>query len=319
MEIMAQADSQEATEDLFPPTDSATHKTLYTPTEAREYGITWPEDKQPPPPEKCQFCGRLNEREGVALFGKIILWMPETIPIRCKCEKAQAYWAEYDRLQEEAKRQREEEERVRLFRDRCKKLLLESGMKKRFLRRTFRNYECRTPEMQRAFDIALDYARNFESYAENGKGLYFEGTNGTGKTHLAAAIAISLLANGIPVIFKTGEQLLADIRRTYDEKGISEYEVFDIYMKADLLVIDDLGKEQCTEWAMTALYKILNARYEDMKPTIITTNYNADGLEKAMTPQGGDNCKIAAIISRLRGVNSVVTMVWDDWRRNGGN
>ena len=61
----------------------------------------------------------------------------------------------------------------------------------------------------------------------------------------------------------------------------------------------------------------MNARYEDMKPTIVTTNYNADGLIKALTPKGTDETKIYAIVSRLRGTSTVVTMAWEDYRRNG--
>ena len=68
---------------------------------------------------------------------------------------------------------------------------------------------------------------------------------------------------------------------------------------------------------MSTLYSIFNARYEDMKPTIITTNYNADSLIQALTPKGYDNTKIVAIISRLRETSTLMTMAWKDIR--GGN
>ena len=80
------------------------------------------------------------------------------------------------------------------------------------------------------------------------------------------------------------------------------------------MIIDDLGKEQCSDWSMSTLYSILNDRYEDMKPTIVTTNYNADALVAALTPKGFDNTKIVAIISRLREVSTVMTMAWEDIR-----
>ena len=85
-----------------------------------------------------------------------------------------------------------------------------------------------------------------------------------------------------------------------------------------MLIVDDLGKEQCTEWSVSPLYSILNDRYEDMKPTIITTNYNAAELVRALPPKGGDGTNARAIISRLREVSTVITMAWADYRAGGG-
>ena len=87
-----------------------------------------------------------------------------------------------------------------------------------------------------------------------------------------------------------------------------------IYKAVDLLIIDDLGKERCSEWSMSTLYSILNDRYEDMKPTIVTTNYNTDDLVEALTPKGADNTKIGAIVSRLKETSTVMSMVWEDIR-----
>ena len=71
---------------------------------------------------------------------------------------------------------------------------------------------------------------------------------------------------------------------------------------------------QATCWS----YEQAIADYEDMKPTIITTNYNADELVRALTPKGGDGTKARAIISRLREVSTVITMAWADYRAGGG-
>jgi len=71
----------------------------------------------------------------------------------------------------------------------------------------------------------------------------------------------------------------------------------------------------CTEWTMATLYAILNARYEAMRPTIITTNYSDKDLIARLTPKGGDNTNIGAMMSRLKGCSTVVTMAWEDWRQ----
>ena len=108
--------------------------------------------------------------------------------------------------------------------------------------------------------------------------------------------------------------MLMDIKKAFDRPEVRESEVLDVYKKVELLIIDDLGKEQCSDWSMSTLYSILNDRYEDMRPTIVTTNYNAENLIGALTPKGFDNTKIMAIISRLRETSTVMTMAWEDAR-----
>ena len=129
---------------------------------------------------------------------------------------------------------------------------------------------------------------------------------------------MQLIGCGVPVVCKTSGDLLADIKEAFDSGDATEYEILKAYKTVDLLIVDDLGKEQCTEWSVSTLYSILNDRYEDMKPTIITTNYNADELVRALTPKGGDCTKARAIISRLREVSTVITMAWADYRAGGG-
>lgn len=243
------------------------------------------------------------------------MWQPEYIPTRCTCAKAQEYWERYDFEQKQKEVAEKEKERRRKYIDKIKNLLADSGMKERFKRRTFDAFICNTPKQQESYNIAKRYANEFDINRSKGRGLYFEGTNGTGKTHLAAAIALQLISNEIPVICRTSDDLLSDLKKSYDSKEIKEYEVLDAYKNVDLLIIDDLGKEQCTYWSISVLYSIINARYENMKPIIITTNYSADNLIRAMTPNGMDDTKIRAIVSRLLETSMVVTMAWEDIRR----
>ena len=79
-------------------------------------------------------------------------------------------------------------------------------------------------------------------------------------------------------------------------------------------MIDDLGKERATEWSVPILYRIINDRYENMLPTVITTNYNTDDLIDKLNASN-DNEKAEAIISRFKGSASCVTMAWEDYRR----
>lgn len=266
-----------------------------------------------PEPKRCKFCGTKLYHEGLVLNGEINYWSP--VPRRCTCNQAQEYWS---KKEVEKKHKIEEELRQNkraAMQDSIKKLIGDSGIKKRFLARTFENFIVNI-ENEKAYKITQTYADQFEQFSKKGIGLYVEGTNGTGKTHLVAAIALKLLNRGVPVIFRTSIDLLADVKKAYIHNSqISEYRIMEIYKNVELLIIDDLGKEQSTEWSMSVLYAILNDRYERMKPTIITTNDNEEMLTNKLAPQG-DSTNIEAIISRLHETNLVITMAWGDYRNS---
>lgn len=280
--------------------------------------------KDAPEPTTCEFCsktlyhlGRIvppkknsqyfNEREASCAG-----W--SRIPQRCDCPEATAAWAARD-----AEEKRQQEERDRLYREerhreRVASQLTRSGIKQRFLRRTFGNFVTETPEQQKAFDIAKAYADDFDRHLLNGKGLYIEGTFGTGKTHLAAAISLQLIEQERNVIFKTADDLFRDIKDTFDKDNGDERAVLDRYKTCDLLVIDDLGKEQSTDWSTAQLYAIINDRYENQKPVIITTNFNENGLIAMESPRGVGEHRIRAILSRLHETTTAMTMTGQDWR-----
>lgn len=290
--------------------ESKKHNWGLTPDEAKAAGLLF--KTPPPPPDICQFCGKKNPRHGIAFGDTILFWQP--FVSRCDCPEAVEYWTRYD-AEQKAKEEAEQLEKKRMAKmQRINRLIGQSGLKKRFQQRTFENFQTDTAERARCYKIAKRYADTFSEHYARGEGLYIEGTNGTGKTHLAAAIALQLLNEGIPVICKTSSDMFTDIKKAYDGGDMGESQILDIYKTADLLIIDDLGKEQCSDWSMSTLYSILNDRYEDMKPTIVTTNYGAEDLIKALTPRGYDNTKIVAIISRLKETSAVLTMAWADYR-----
>lgn len=285
--------------------------------DAAELGI--PSSHPQPSPVECKFCGKTLYHEGAYIFGYIPCWSP--MPERCDCPEAKAFWAKEDAIAAERKAEEERIEKAKWQQERYERLLGKSGMGKRFLQRTFETYECHTPEQSRVYHIAKRFAETFRERLKDGLGLYIEGTNGTGKTHLAAAISLQLMHEYYTVIFRTYSDLLNEVKQSYDrDGGASEYELSQLYRNCDLLVIDDLGKEQCTDWSVSFLYGVINDRYESMLPTIITTNYDAPALIKALTPSNtGDNQKAKAIVSRLNESNVMLTMAWDDYRKQKGS
>lgn len=286
------------------------HGPIYTSKEVEELGI--PSTQPVPKPEKCKYCGKTLYYECVVLMGQAMIWNLEKP--RCDCAKAVEFWKRWDAKQEELRRAQAIAEEQEQKRRKIEAILGKSGIKQRFLSRTFENFAVNN-ENRKAYETAKEYVDNWQDNKDNGRGLYLEGTCGTGKTHLAVAIALKLINQGVPVICKTSIDLLADIKQSYEyDSTVNEEEVLTAYKTADLLIIDDLGKERATEWSVPILYRIINDRYENMLPTIITTNYNTDSLIEKLTVSG-DRETAEAIISRFKGSASCVTMAWGDYRR----
>jgi DNA replication protein DnaC len=261
-----------------------------------------------PPPGECAYCGKVLYWIAPCVDNVVKTWWQLEL---CDCPEAVA---EHERVQAEAEaaieREKQEADRARK-RERIDRLIGRSGLGRRFQQRTFENFECSTPEQQKCFNLAKRYADTFADRLQDGKGLLMIGSIGAGKTHLAAAIANQLLAAGIPVIFKTAIDLLSDIRSTYDTET-QESKVVDTYGTVELLILDDLGKEKVTAWAASMIFSIINARYENMLPTIITTNHGCKELAAAL---GDDRTRAEAIVSRLQETCVTVVMAWDDHRK----
>ena len=216
---------------------------------------------------------------------------------RCNCKDAQKYWNEYDmkKLQ-----MLEEEKKLRMmqeFANKVDKIIKNSKMSKRNLNYKFENFEVNSNN-KKVYKILKEYSEKLANSAER-KGLILVGNNGVGKTHLACSIANELIKNGIPIIYGTLINLLVELKNSYDiDNNISEMEIIKLYEKVDLLIIDDLGKEKPSEWGLEKLFTIINSRYENNLPVIITTNYDQNSLINRLSINGEiETAK--SIISRL--------------------
>lgn len=263
-----------------------------------------------PKSEVCKYCGKELYSKGLILFN-FVHWNK---PI-CDCEESKkAKEEEEKKRQEEIKRKELEKQKIEQ-KMRIERLFENSKMGARFKNRTFENFIV-NPRNQNAFKIAKAFADNFEKAKEEGVGILFTGNYGTGKTHLACSIAIDLINKGVPVIYGTSISLLGKLKETYENNyGMNEWQLLDLYSNVDLLIIDDLGKEKPSEWVLEKLYYIINQRYENLKPIIITSNFNAnDELVKRISV--GENTSTAeAIISRLNEMCTGVSIIGEDYRK----
>jgi len=136
-------------------------------------------------------------------------------------------------------------------------------------------------------EIALNTFNAAKIFAESntdgahGKGLLFCGNVGSGKTFLSSAIANFLLEKGQGVLFVVVPDLLDEIRATYNrELEYSELELLQQARNIPVLILDDLGAHNYTEWAKNKIYSILNSRLNNELPTVINSNLTLEEMEE---------------------------------------
>lgn len=208
----------------------------------------------------CSRCGEAKTKI-VEIFNKEMV-----VPISCGCKR-----------EELKKKQLQEENREKQLRlDRLKKSSL---MDIKFKNSTFQNWDF-TKGPKKMHTIGTKYATNFKKMKEQNIGLLIYGEAGNGKTYTASCIANYLLDNMLPIICVNIDSLLNRIKETYNSWGKeAEEDVLKTLCNADLLIIDDLGTEQNTDWTKTKIYNILDSRYRNGLPLIITTNLSIQELE----------------------------------------
>lgn len=115
-----------------------------------------------------------------------------------------------------------------------------------------------------------------EKVRETRRGIYLHGPVGTGKTYAAYAILKKLGDMGIRARFYTATDLLDLLRDDFGHKD--SYNLERLLESRAVLIIDDLGSEKPSEWVTETLHRIIDKRYKEVLPTIITSNLSLDEL-----------------------------------------
>ena len=133
--------------------------------------------------------------------------------------------------------------------------------------------ELQANSLEMAFNQARHYAQSMNGW------LLLQGGYGCGKTHLAAAVANYAVGMGVPTLFLTVPDLLDTLRFAYNAEDTTFEGRFEEIRNARLLVLDDFGTQNATGWAQEKLFQIVNYRYINKLPTVVTTNLLLDEIE----------------------------------------
>ncbi len=268
----------------------------------RKYSVV--DRSEQPKDIECIFC---NKKLKHTIIGEGA-FSCYSAPGHCDCQKAIEYWDTYNNKMETIRKECEELADRERRKYQVEELVYKSDLGRRFKERTFQNFT--TSKINKdIFEKLFNYALNFLDLEKEGKGLLLTGAVGTGKTHLAVAIANHLMYEQIiPVKFGNVTTLLSEVKSSYDKQATeSEAEIIKSLSRVRLLIIDDLGKEKASEWSNNIIYTVINNRYENYKPTIVTTNLNIKELENTI----GE-----ATVSRLIEMCDGVKVNGEDYRKN---
>lgn len=206
-------------------------------------------------------------------------------------------------------REREEEGRLRARAEeeqaRMEKKLQRVGIPLRYRGKDFASFVADTDAKEKARAVAMEFAQNFEHHAKKGTVAIFSGLPGTGKSHLAIAIAQAVMQHR-SVFYTSAIDAVRMVRDTW-RKGAekTELEVLDMFASINLLILDEVGVQYGTDAEQITLFDIIDKRYRDMMPTILLTNQNKTGMKEFLGDRSFD---------RLREGGIWVTFDWQSHR-----
>ncbi len=248
--------------------------------------------------KKCGFCNKELTPKGLDYLYENI--SADSIEYeRCDCKKSREYWIKKDGEEYLKKKNR-------YYLTILNGLYKEGYIRKNYQNKSFENYN--TSQVNKmAVEIIEDYTKECIENSET-NGMIITGISGIGKTHLVAAIANKLIENGKIVLIGRLTMLLDKIKETFVDNTKSENELIELYSNIDMIIIDDLGTERISKWALEKLYSIIENRNENRLPIIITTRFDKNGLSRRFR-EGQDEQLADAVISKLYQMCYGVTLV----------
>lgn len=169
-------------------------------------------------------------------------------------------------LEEKNKQQRMNENRT-AFNNSC--------IPPRFRDKSFRDYEPACPAAGRVKMILENYIRNFSKALESGTSFLFSGGTGTGKTHLACAVANNVMLLGHSAMYISSLNYLSKVKLAWKaDSNQAEDDIIESFTKFDLLIFDELGKGELNAKEKAMIFRLIDRRHEENRPTIGISKFN---------------------------------------------
>ena len=210
----------------------------------------------------------------------------------------------------EAKKQIERDKQAALEREqrRWAAKIGSAAIPERFKDRTLDSYVAKTSGQKKALAFAKEYAENFDQVMRTGRSAVFVGKVGTGKTHLAVGIALSIMQQQKSPVFVTVQRLIRRVKDSWRTKEETETEVINAFALPDLLILDEVGVQFGSEFEKQVLFDVLNERYEKLKPSILLSNIPSEQLSDYLGER---------VTDRLReNGGALIGFNWDSYRKN---
>lgn len=237
-------------------------------------------------PEHGDFTSR-----ALVLMGRRMGWShcPECSRIKAEQEE------DGKRIQAERERQARMESRLN-----------RAGIPTRFRSKTFDAFDADTSAKEKCLGIAREFASEFQSNLAQGATVVFSGKPGTGKSHLAIAVCMHIMATGHTAMYLNALDAIRMVRSTWKrDSERTENAVMNDLSDVDLLVLDEVGAQYGTEGEQVIMFDIINRRYQDQQPMILLTNQGKDGFKQYLGDRAFD---------RLREAGRWVVFDWESHR-----
>lgn len=214
-------------------------------------------------------------------------------------------------IAEEQSRLEEQSRQAAMHRERIERMVKNSGIPQRFQSRTFDNFEAVNQKAASHLKKIRDYAEIVTSDDHGGRCLLMLGKVGNGKTHLGCALlAHTIRRTGQNSQYWTFSELVRAVKGSFSKGAeYSEQDVYQDFAKSRLVVLDEVGMQNFTDFEQAVAYEAINARYLAEKPTVLISNLQAKDLPLSVGER---------VVDRLReGGGRALDFDWGSYRVGG--
>lgn len=185
----------------------------------------------------------------------------------------------------------------------------QSAIPPRYQKRQFEDYKAVSQESDDIKTLMMRYSDRFGVVLDHGTSFFFIGGPGTGKTHIACSVAMSIVNNGYTAKYTTLLDIISKVKTCWVKgSDLSEDDIISEYTKPDLLIIDEVGLGNLGQKDKEMAFRVINRRYEGERPLITISNYDLNQANKALG--------VPTVSRMTSGGGKVLVFNWGDYRQS---